>query len=146
DLVDHLAAAVVAAAGVALGVLVGEHRAGRLDDRRTGEVLRGDQLDPLVLTAALGVDQAGERRVARGQRAAVHAGLSLPSVSSSSLPTRRWWRPPSKGVARKTATISSASAGATIRAPSASTLASLCWRARRAVNRSLVATARTPRR
>ena len=45
DLVDHHVAAVVAPAGVALAVLVGEHRAGGGHYRRAGEVLRGDELD-----------------------------------------------------------------------------------------------------
>ena len=44
--VDELAAAVVALAGVALGVLVGQHRAGRLQHGLADEVLRGDQLEP----------------------------------------------------------------------------------------------------
>ena len=42
--VDLLAAAVVAAAGVALGVLVGQHRADRVEHRLGHEVLRGDHL------------------------------------------------------------------------------------------------------
>src|SRR5262249_12446964 len=71
-----LAAAVVAAAGVALGVLVRRHRAEALEDRRPGEVLRCDQLDlpalPLELAAErrgdLGVDlgDAGSAKVLEG--------------------------------------------------------------------------------
>ena len=45
DLVDDLAAAVVAAAGIALGVLVRRHGADRLEHARPGEVLGCDQLD-----------------------------------------------------------------------------------------------------
>ena len=43
-LVDDLVAAVVALAGVALGVLVGEDGAGGLHHRRRGEVLAGDDV------------------------------------------------------------------------------------------------------
>ncbi len=46
--------------------------------------------------------------------------------------TRRAWRPPSKGVFRKTSTMLRANSSATMRAGMASMLASLCWRARAA--------------
>ena len=51
--VDLLAAAVVAAAGVALGVLVGQHRADRVEDGLGHEVLRGDHLQRPLLAAQL---------------------------------------------------------------------------------------------
>ncbi len=66
DLLDHvdvLAAAVVAAPGVALGVLVGENGALGLHDRRRGEVLRGDHLEGGLLAVELGVDGGGDVRV-----------------------------------------------------------------------------------
>ena len=66
DLLDHvdvLAAAVVAAAGVALGVLVGEDGALRLHDGDRSEVLRGDHLEGGLLTVELGVDGGGDVRV-----------------------------------------------------------------------------------
>ena len=47
--VDELAAAVVALARIALGVLVGQLRALRRHDRRAGVILRRDQLDVLFL-------------------------------------------------------------------------------------------------
>ena len=47
--VDELAAAVVALARIAFGVLVGEHRALRFEHARAGVVLRGDQLDVIFL-------------------------------------------------------------------------------------------------
>ena len=47
--VDEFAAAVVAVAGVALGVFVGEHAADRLHDGGAGEVLAGDHLQPFLL-------------------------------------------------------------------------------------------------
>lgn len=53
DDVNVLAAAVVAAAGVALGVLVGEHRPLRREHRGRGVVFAGDQLDVRFLTGAL---------------------------------------------------------------------------------------------
>ena len=51
--VDELAAAVVALAGQALGVLVGQPRALRFHHGRGHVVLAGDQLDLVVLAAAL---------------------------------------------------------------------------------------------
>ena len=51
--VHELAAAVVALAGIALGVLVREHRAGGLENRAAHEVLRRDQLEALVLPLLL---------------------------------------------------------------------------------------------
>ena len=63
DLVDDLAAAVVAPARIALGVLVRRHRADRLEDRRPGEVLGGDQLDLVALPLELAAEQLGDRRV-----------------------------------------------------------------------------------
>jgi hypothetical protein len=53
DLVHDLAAAVVAPARVALGVLVRRHRPNRLEDRGPGEVLGGDQLDLAALPLEL---------------------------------------------------------------------------------------------
>ena len=58
DLVDDLVAAVVATTGIALGVLVGEDRAGRRHDRRRREVLARDQLQGRRLTVPL----LGEQR------------------------------------------------------------------------------------
>ena len=66
-LVGILAAAVVAPARIALGVLVGEHRADRLEHRRAGDVLARDQLDPLALAAKLTADDRVHRRIGRGE-------------------------------------------------------------------------------
>ncbi len=57
DVVHHRVAAVVALVGVALRVLVGQHRAGGGHDRRRGEVLRGDQLQPPLLALQFGIQQ-----------------------------------------------------------------------------------------
>ena len=68
DLVDHLAAAVVALAGDALGVLVVEPRAERLEHRDRREVLRGDQLEGLLLPGQLLVQEASDLGVGGAQR------------------------------------------------------------------------------
>ena len=87
--VDELAAAVVALAGQALGVLVRQPAALRLEDRRVDVVLAGDELDLVVLAAALadhrrpqlGVDsrRSGPRRVPweRWRSSAVPRSASL---------------------------------------------------------------------
>src|SRR5579872_810822 len=63
DLVDHLAAAVVAAARIALGVLVGGNRPDGLENGRPGEVLRGDELQLAPLPLQLLRQQTGDLRV-----------------------------------------------------------------------------------
>ena len=67
-LVDHQVAAVVALARVALGVLVREHRALRLEHRGRGEVLGRDQLDRGVLALTLAPDDVGDRGISGFQR------------------------------------------------------------------------------
>ena len=66
--VDLLAAAVIAASGIALGVLVGEHRAGRVEHRLGDEVLRGDHLQRALLALELAPEHLGDLRVDLGQR------------------------------------------------------------------------------
>ena len=66
--VDLLAAAVVTAAGVALGVLVGQHRAGRVEHRLRDEVLRGDHLQRVLLAGELAVEHLGDLGVDVGER------------------------------------------------------------------------------
>ena len=73
DLVDDLAAAVVAAAGVALRVLVRRHRADGLEDRRPGEVLGGDQLDLAPLAVELAPEQRRDVGVVLGEPAGPQA-------------------------------------------------------------------------
>ena len=58
DDIDEFAPAVVALAGIAFGVLIGEHRALRLEHARTCVVFRRYELDVLFLAAHL----PGERR------------------------------------------------------------------------------------
>ena len=72
DDVDVFAAAIPAAAGVALGVFVGEHGALRLHHGGRGEVFRGDQLDVVALAALFG---RRWRRRSRDRSAAMACGM-----------------------------------------------------------------------
>ena len=65
--VDLLAAAVVAPAGVALGVLVGQHRAGRVEHRLRDEVLGGDHLQGPLLAGELALEHAGDLGIDLGE-------------------------------------------------------------------------------
>ena len=49
DHIDVLAAAVIPPAGIALGILVGQHAADRLHHRGAGVVFAGDHLQPVLL-------------------------------------------------------------------------------------------------
>ena len=85
DLVDELAAAVVALAGVALGVLVGQHAALCLQRGDRREVLRGDHLERRLLAVQLGIEQRRDVRVELGEMLVVaHAakGTTWPSARS----------------------------------------------------------------
>ena len=62
--VDPLAAAVVAAAWITLGVFVGEHGALRLEYGAAHDVLRRDQLDLVPLAAKLAFDREKKFRIA----------------------------------------------------------------------------------
>ena len=75
--VDELAAAVVALARIAFGVLVGQHRAGRLQHRLADEVLRGDQLEAGVLAVLFVLDGVGDLRIGGGQRAPAGRGFGV---------------------------------------------------------------------
>jgi hypothetical protein len=67
ELVDDLLALVVALAGVALGVLVGEDGAGGLEDGRRHVVLRRDHADLVVLALGLGLHQVRDLGVGGGE-------------------------------------------------------------------------------
>src|SRR6185312_9223630 len=75
--VHVLAAAVVALARIAFGVLVGELGALRFQHARAGVVLRGDQLDVVFLALAFIGDGLGQFVVVTGNRAVLgeHSGL-----------------------------------------------------------------------
>ncbi len=63
DDVDILAAAVIAPAGIAFGIFVGEQRAGSIEHGLGDDVLRGDQLDLVLLALGLVLDRAVDLRV-----------------------------------------------------------------------------------
>ena len=75
--VDLLAATVVALAGIALGVLVGEHAAHGLHDGAGGEVLRRDQLDAAPLAGELSAQAVGHLRVFSGEKFQSHLSSPL---------------------------------------------------------------------
>ncbi len=66
--VDPLAAAVVAPAGVALGVLVRQHRALALEHGARDEVLRGDHLERALLALELAAQRLGDLGIDLGER------------------------------------------------------------------------------
>ena len=142
DDVDELAAAVVALARIALGVLVGQHRAGRFEHRAADEVLRGDQLEAVVLAMQLVADRAGDLGIGLGERAPAWRGSwswwpssAQPAQSTARsmlLRVRDLIDPPLVASALERASparasrISSARPNATMRPPIERTLASLC--------------------
>ena len=92
DHVDVLAAAVVALARIALGVLVREHAALALEDRLGHEVLRRDHLERALLALELAADRLGDLGIDVGQRALEVVRLQLghprtvPTASSGNGP------------------------------------------------------------
>ena len=67
DRVRRPAALIVAAARIALGIFVGQHRALRLEHRAADDIFRRDQLDLGLLALQLGLDRRGDRGVGIGQ-------------------------------------------------------------------------------
>ena len=70
--VDEFAAAVVALAGIALGVLVRHHRAGGFEHGAADEVLGGDQLESRILAVELVADGPGNLGIGFGERSPGH--------------------------------------------------------------------------
>src|SRR5204863_3282813 len=68
DDVDVFTPSVVAAAWIAFGVLVGEYGAGRLENSAAHEVLRGDELEAVVLAVPLVADGLRHVRIDLGER------------------------------------------------------------------------------
>ena len=75
--VHPLAAAVVATAGIALGVLVREHRALTFEHRARDEVLRGDHLQRVPLTLKLTTQRGGDLGVDLGEGTVEVVGVKL---------------------------------------------------------------------
>ena len=75
--VDVLAAAVVALARIALGVLVGQHRALALEHRDRHEVLRGDHLERALLALELEREHLGDLGIDLGERPVEEVGRQL---------------------------------------------------------------------
>ncbi len=77
DRVGRSAALVVAAAGIAFGIFVGQHRALRLEHRPADDIFRGDQLDLRLLALQFGADGVFDCgihfREAAGEEAVRHA-------------------------------------------------------------------------
>ena len=74
DHVDVLAAAVVAPAGIALGVFVGQHAADGLHDGRAGVVFAGDHFQAVLLALDFGAHGGPDFGVFFGDE--VHGGSS----------------------------------------------------------------------
>src|SRR4029079_14841147 len=144
--IGELAAAVVALAGIAFGVFVGEHAAGGFKDRLRSEVLAGDQFQVRILALSFMPDGFGNLRIHLHQRPR-HAFLFGHASSSiwDIFATRRSWRPPSKDVSRKACTSSPANVGSMNRAPRVRTLALLWARVRHTSSSVTPSAALTPR-
>ena len=78
--VDELAAAVIALARIAFGVFVGEHRPLRLEHARARVILRGDELDVILLALALAGNGLGKLGIESGNG---HAGVEHMRASLS---------------------------------------------------------------
>ena len=83
DDVDELAAAVVAPARIAFGVLVRQHRAGGFEDGAADEVLGGDELEAAVLARRLVADGLGDFGVGFRERAQHRQRVGRHGYSSS---------------------------------------------------------------
>jgi hypothetical protein len=72
-LVDEGAAAVIAAAGIAFGVFVGQHRALRFEHRAAHDIFGRDQLDFVLLAPQFAVDRRANVGIGIGQARAEKA-------------------------------------------------------------------------
>src|SRR5438093_8621892 len=93
-LVDELAAAVIPLARISLGVLVGEHRALRLEHRLAHHVLGGDQLEVVLLPLGLPANGGVHRGIGPGQGGTriAHATAASPVVPRSITSSPRSWK------------------------------------------------------
>jgi hypothetical protein len=67
--IDKVATAIIAAARIALGILVGHHRALRFQNRARDDVLRSNQLDLVALASELALDGTEQFRIGISQGA-----------------------------------------------------------------------------
>jgi hypothetical protein len=65
--VDEFTAAVIAGAGIAFGIFVGQHRTLRLQHRAADDVFRRNQLDLMALAAEFAADGGGDIRIGLGE-------------------------------------------------------------------------------
>jgi hypothetical protein len=65
--IDELAAAIIAPAGIALGVFVGQNRALRFEHRFRDDIFRCDQLDFMSLAAEFQLDRLGDFGIGIGE-------------------------------------------------------------------------------
>ncbi len=73
DHIDMFAAAIIAPSGIPLSIFVCQHGALGFQHRAGGDVLRGDQLDLLLLARFLGLDCGSHVRIGPGDRFAEKA-------------------------------------------------------------------------
>src|SRR5580704_5299835 len=73
DHIGKLTAAIVALAGISLGVLVREHRARSFEHGFADKVLGSDQFEAFVLAASLAINSGGDLRIVFVQRK-IHPG------------------------------------------------------------------------
>ena len=98
DRVRRCAALIVAAAGIALGIFVGEDRPLCLEDSLADDIFRCDQLDLGLLAPKFGVDAVLDRRVdfaqPAGEKAVRHTiargRLKIGGSCHQSLSCKRW--------------------------------------------------------
>ena len=72
DDVHEFAAAVIAFSWITFGVLVREHRAGRLEHRAADKIFRRDQLEAVVLAVDLVLDRVSDLRIRFRERSPDH--------------------------------------------------------------------------
>ena len=102
--IDEFAAAVVPPARVAFGVFVRHDRSGGFHDRQADEVLRGDELQAVVLPGGFVTNGFGDFRIRVGERAPHRDARRFKRhVSSGSFLLRRFGRGAADDVLRRTA-------------------------------------------
>ncbi len=90
--VDELAAAIVALARIALGILVGHDRALRFEHGAGDDVFRGDQLDLMALATELGLDGEPKISGSASARLSRRSCRSMPWRSILKMELRKCWR------------------------------------------------------